>query len=110
VDVTSGNERKALGIRPFALPAAIPDAHVGSGLRIGLSPKQAEALMGPPVYLPIASSLEGQPVLYETRFARSECRLVSLTFIGESLTAFAIWSPAAVSRLGVSCGSVAARS
>ena len=106
VDMTSGNGRKALGVRPFVLPSAIPDAPVGSDLRIGLSLKQADALMGPPVYLPIASSLEGQPVLYETRFARRECRLVSLTFIGESLTAFAIWPPEVVSSLGVSCDSV----
>jgi hypothetical protein len=62
---------------PFSLavlPAAIPDTP-RCDLRIGLSLKQADALMMPPVYLPIASSLEGQPVLYETRFARSACRL-----------------------------------
>jgi hypothetical protein len=102
VDVTLGNE-EALGIRPFVLPAAIPDASVGSDLRIGLSPKQADALLGPPVYLPIASALEGEPVLYETRFTRGGCHVVSLTFIGEALTAFAIWPPDVVDSLGVAC-------
>ena len=45
VDMKSGNEKKALGVRPFVLPATIPDAPVGSDLRIGLSLKQADALM-----------------------------------------------------------------
>jgi putative flavoprotein involved in K+ transport len=106
VDVTLGNEKNALGVRPFALPAAIPDASVGSDLRIGLSPKQVDALLGPPVYLPIASALEGVPVLYETRFTQSGCRVVSLTFIGEVLTAFAISPPNVARSLGVTCSPV----
>jgi hypothetical protein len=97
VDVTSGN-RKALGI---------PDTSVGTDLRIGLSPKQAESLLGPKVYLPISSALEGQPVLYETRFTRGRCGVASLTFIGDALTAFTIWSPEAANSLGVSCSPVA---
>jgi hypothetical protein len=105
-----GNEKKALGIRPFVLPAAIPDASVGSDLRIGLSPKQADALLGPPVYLPIASTLEGEPVLHETRFTHSGCHVVSLTFIGEALTAFTILPPDVVDSLGVACSAVAERS
>ena len=109
VDMASGNERKALGVRPFVLPAAVPDAPVGSDLRIGLSPKKADALLGPPVYLPIASSLEGEPVLYETRFTGSGCRVVSLTFIGEALTAFTIWPPDVVDKLSVTCSSAAER-
>ena len=107
VDMTAGNERKTLGVRPFVLPAAIPDASVGSDLRIGLSPKQADALLGPPVYLPVPSALEGEPVLYETRFTGSGCRVVSLKFIGEALTAFTIWPPETATSLGVSCTSVA---
>jgi hypothetical protein len=109
VDMTSGNEKKALGVRPFVLPPAIPDPSVGSELRIGLSPKQADALLGPPVYLPIASALEGEPVLYETRFTGSGCSVVSLTFIGEALTAFTIWPPDVVDSLRVTCSSVAER-
>ena len=102
VDVRSGNT-KALGIRPLSLPTAIPDASAGSDLRIGMSPKKAESLLGPTVYLPITSALEGLPVIYESRFTRSGCGVVSLTFIGEALTAFTIWSPEAVNSLGVSC-------
>jgi hypothetical protein len=81
VDMISGN-RKAFGIRPFALPTPIPDASVGTDLRIGLSPKQADSLLGPTVFLPITSTLEGQPVRYESRFSRNGCGVVSLTFIG----------------------------
>jgi len=106
--VTSDN-MKAPGIRPFTLPMAIPDASVGTDLRIGLSPKQVESLLGPTVYLPINSALEGQPVLYETRLTRGGCGVVSLTFMGEALTAFTIWSPEAVNSLGVSCSAVAER-
>ena len=108
VDVTSDN-RKAPGIRPFTLPVAVPDTSVGTDLRIGLSPRQAESLLGPTVYLPINSALEGQPVLYETRLTRGGCGVVSLTFMGEALTAFTIWSPEAVNSLGVSCSAVAER-
>ena len=35
-----------------------------------LKSKQAESLLGPMVYLPITSALQGQQVLYETRFTR----------------------------------------
>jgi len=108
VDVTFDN-KKAPGIRPFTLPVAVPDTSVGTDLRIGLSPKQAESLLGPTVYLPINSALEGQPVLYETRLTRGGCGVVSLTFMGEALTAFSIWSPEAVNSLGVSCSAVAER-
>jgi hypothetical protein len=99
VDVISGNA-KVLGIRPFPLPSAISDGLVGNDLRIGLSPKQADLLLGPPVFLPIAAALEGQPVRYETRFSRNGCGVVSLTFIGETLTAFAIWPSQTVGSLG----------
>ena len=100
---------KAPGLRPFVLPSAVPDASVGTDLRIGSSPKQADALLGPIVFLPITSALEGQRVLYETRFTQAGCGVVSLTFIGEALTAFSIWSPEAVNSLGVSCSSTAGR-
>jgi hypothetical protein len=99
VDVISGNA-KVLGVRPFPLPYPIPDGVVGNDLRIGLSPKQAASLLGPPVFLPIESALEGQPVRYETRFSRNGCGVVSLTFIGETLTAFAIWPSQTVGSLG----------
>ena len=46
VDVTPGNG-KALGIRPLVLPTAIPDASAHNELRIGMSPKQADGLLGP---------------------------------------------------------------
>jgi hypothetical protein len=102
VDVTFDN-KKTPGIRPFMLPVAVPDTSVGTDLRIGLSPKQAESLLGPTVYLPINSTLEGQPL------TRGGCGVVSLTFMGELLTAFTIWSPEAVNSLGVSCSAVAER-
>jgi hypothetical protein len=104
VDVTS-DIAKAPAIRPLALPIAIPDAAAGGDLRIGMSPKQADGLLGPPVYLPTTSVLEGLPVLNETRFIRNGCRVVSLKFIGEALIAFTIWSPEAADSLGVSCSS-----
>jgi hypothetical protein len=66
VDVISGNSTP--GVRPFTLPTAY--VSVGTDLRIGLSPKQVESLVGPTVYTPITSTLEGQPVLYATRFTR----------------------------------------
>ena len=84
------------------LPTAILDASVGTDLRIGLSPKQADSLLGPTVFLPITSTLEGQPVRYETRFSRNGCGVVSLTFIGDTLTAFAIWPSQIVNSLGAS--------
>jgi hypothetical protein len=99
VDVISGST-KASVIRPFALPTAIPDASEGTDLRIGLSPKRADSLLGPTVFLPITSTLEGQPVRYETRFSRNGCGVVSLTFIGDTLTAFAIWPSQIVDSLG----------
>jgi hypothetical protein len=99
VDVISGSTKVPV-IRPFALPTAIPDASVGTDLRIGLSPKQADSLLGPTMFLPITSTLEGQPVRYETRFSRNGCRVVSLTFIGDSLTAFAIRPSQIVDSLG----------
>jgi hypothetical protein len=99
VNVISGTT-KALSIRPFALPTAISDASVGTDLRIGLSPKQVDSVLGPTVYLPITSTLEGQPVRYETRFSRNGCGLVSLTFIGDTLTAFAIWPSQTVDSSG----------
>ena len=108
VDVTSGHA-KAFGLRPLVLPTAIPDASVGGDLRIGMSPKQADGLLGFPVYLPTTSTLEGLPVLNETRFIRGGCRVVSLKFVGGALTAFTIWSPEAVNDLGVSCSPVAER-
>jgi hypothetical protein len=105
VDVISG-DAKALGTRPFALPTAIADASVGTDLHIGLTPKQADSLLGPTVYLPITSTLEGQPLRYETRFSRNGCGVASLTFIGDTLTAFAIWPSQTVDSLGV-CNFVA---
>lgn len=71
VDVTSG-KTKAFGIRSLVLPTAIPDASVGGDLRIGMSPKQVDELLGQRVYLPITSTLEGLPVLNETRLARND--------------------------------------
>jgi hypothetical protein len=56
----------------------------------------------------ISLALEGQPVLYGTRFTRGECGVASLTFMGDALTAF-IWLPEAVNSLGVSCIPVAER-
>jgi hypothetical protein len=99
VNVISGTT-KAVSIRPFALPTAISNASVGTDLRIGLSPKQVDSVLGPTVYLPITSMLEGQPVRYETRFSRNGCGLVSLTFIGDTLTAFAIWPSQTVDSSG----------
>jgi hypothetical protein len=86
------------------------DASVGTELSIGLSPIQADSLLGSTVFLPITSALEGQPILYETRLTRSGCGVVSLTFIGEALTAFAIWSPETANSLGISCSPIAEHS
>ena len=108
VNVTS-EDAKVSEIRALTLPTAVPDSFVGTDLSVGLSPKQADALLGPPVYLPTASALEGEPALYETRFTGSGCRVVSLTFIGEALTAFTIWPPDVVDNLGITCSSVAER-
>lgn len=92
VDVRPGDE-KLPGMRHLILPVAIPDASVGTDLRIGLNPKQAASLLGPTAWMATTSTLEGQPVLYATYHERGGPRLVSLTFTGGVLTAFALWDP-----------------
>ena len=92
VDVRPGDE-KLPGMRHLILPVAIPDASVGTDLRIGLNPKQAASLLGPTAWMATTSTLEGQPVLYATHHERGGPRLVSLTFTGGVLTAFALWDP-----------------
>ena len=72
--------------------------------RIGFSPKQAESLLGRMVYC--QSPRRFRDSRSETRFTRDGCGVVSLTFIGEVLTAFTVWSPEAVDDLGVPYTSV----
>jgi hypothetical protein len=99
VDVRPGAERPP-NILHVVLPTVIPDASVGSDLSIGLNPNQAASLLGPAAWAATTSTFKGQPVLYPTYHERSGPRLVSLTFTGGVLTAFAIWSPGATLDLG----------
>jgi hypothetical protein len=102
IDVRPGAERPP-NILHVVLPAAIPDASVGSDLSIGLNLNQAASLLGPAVWAATTSTFKGQPVLHATYYERSGPRLVSLTFTGGVLTAFAIWSPGATLDLGDTC-------
>jgi hypothetical protein len=106
VDVRAGAE-KPPNILQVVLPAAIPDASVGSDLSIGLNPRQAAPLLGPAAWAATTSTFKGQPVLHATHFERDGHRLVSLTFTGGALTAFAIWPPGAALDLADTCCSAA---
>jgi hypothetical protein len=106
VDVRPGAERPP-NILHVVLPAAIPDASVGSDLSIGLNPNQAARLLGPAAWAATTSTFKGQPVLHATHFERDGHRLVSLTFTGGALTAFAIWPPGAALDLADTCCSAA---
>jgi hypothetical protein len=112
VDVRPGVERPA-NILQVVLPAAIPDVSIGSDLRIGLNPNQAVPLLGPTAWAATTSTFKGQAVLHATHLARDGHRLVSVTFTGGTLTAFAIWSPGTALDLGDTllageCGTAAA--
>jgi hypothetical protein len=112
VDVRPGAERPP-SILHVVLPTAIPDASVGSDLSIGLNPNQAAPLLGPTAWAATTSTFKGQPVLHATHFERDGHRLVSLTFTGGVLTAFAIWAPGTALDLGDTllageCGTAAA--
>jgi hypothetical protein len=85
------------------LPAGIPDASVGDGLRIGLSFEQAVSRLGSAVWAPTRSTLKGEPVLYTTYHKRDSTDVVSLTFIGGTLTAFTEWRGNTIPDLGDSC-------
>jgi hypothetical protein len=102
VDVRPGAERPS-NILHVVLPTALPDATVGSDLRIGLNPNQAASLLGPAAWMATTSIFKGQPVLHATYYEHSGPRLVSLTFTGGALTAFAIWPPGAALDLADTC-------
>jgi hypothetical protein len=99
VDVRPGAERPS-NILHVVLPTALPDAIVGSDLSSGLNPNLAASLSGPPAWMATTSTFKGHPVPYATYYERSGPRLVSLTFTGSALTAFAIWPPGAACDLG----------
>jgi|SRR5580704_2697657 len=112
VDVRPGVE-KPTNIPHVVLPTAIPDASVGSDLSIGLNPSQAAPLLGPTAWAATTSTFKGQAVLHATQFERDGHRLVSVTFTGGTLTAFAIWPPGTALDLGDTllageCGAAAA--
>ena len=112
VDVRPGAERPP-NILQVVLPAAIPDASVGADLSIGLNPNQAAALLGPTAWAATNSTFKGQAVLHATHLARDGHRLVSVTFTGGALTAFAIWPPGTAfdsgdTLLAGECGTAAA--
>ena len=112
VDVRLGAE-KPTNITHVVLPAAIPDASVGSDLSIGLNPNQAAPLLGPTAWAATTSTFKGQAVLHATHIERDGHRLVSVTFTGGTLTAFAIWPPGTALDLGDTllageCGTAAA--
>jgi hypothetical protein len=102
LDVRPGAEKPA-DILSLILPAAILDTSVGTDLNIGLNLEQAASLLGPRAWTPTTSTLKGQPVLYATYHERSGHRLVSLTFTGGALTAFAIWAPDTTFHPGDTC-------
>jgi hypothetical protein len=93
VDARLGHD-KPTGLLSMMLPEPISDASVGSQLTIGMSPAQASPLLGP-VESTISFALKGQPVEYVSYRERDGNSLVTATFIGGVLTAFAIW-PASV--------------
>jgi hypothetical protein len=112
VDVRSGAEKPS-DILHVVLPTTISDASVGSNLSIGLNPNQAALLLGPTAWAATTSTFKGQPVLNATHFERDGRRLVSLTFTGGALTAFALWLPSPALDLGDTllagdCGTAAA--
>lgn len=102
VDVRSESEMPH-DILHVVLPARIPDASMGTDLRIGLSPEQATSLLGEAAWTPIHSKFKGQPVLYATHRERGGVRLVSLTFTGGTLTEFTIWPVGDTSESGDTC-------
>jgi hypothetical protein len=81
------------------------DTFIGSDLRIKMSPNKRMRCWVPRSICRLRSAMEGLPVLNETRFIRNGCRVVSLKFISDALTAFTIRSPEAVNSLGMSCTS-----
>jgi hypothetical protein len=91
VAVRLGNE-KPPGITSMLLPAGVPNTSVGGGLAIGLSPAQASQLLGAREST-THFALKGQPVEYALYHERDGSGLVTLTFIGGVLTAFATWPP-----------------
>ncbi len=108
VDVRSGGGERS-DIRRLVLPAAIADASAEKDLSIGLSPEQAAPLLGPEAWMATTSTLERQPVLYATHHERAGPRLVSLTYTGGALTAFAFWSPEALDSAESCCSAAAGR-
>jgi hypothetical protein len=102
VDVRLGNEAPPDILR-VVLPGPIPDASMGTDLRIGLSLEQTASLLGVAAWMPIQSKFKGQPVLYATYHERSGNRLVSVTFTGGMLTAFSIWPTGNTGDLGDTC-------
>lgn len=106
VDVRPGAEKPA-AITRVILPEAVPDAEPGMGLRIGLTQNQAAPLFGPAAWMTTTSSLKAQSVLSATYHERAGCRLVTLTFTGGVLTAFANWYPDRALNLGSNCSSAA---
>jgi outer membrane protein assembly factor BamE (lipoprotein component of BamABCDE complex) len=89
VDVRNGTERPA-DLGRVVLPTAIPDASAGADLRIGMTPAAAATAVGREVRA-VTSLFKGQPVVYADHVARDGNGLVSLTFTGGVLTAFAVW-------------------
>jgi hypothetical protein len=87
VDVRPGHDKPA-GLLRMMLPEPIPDASVGSQLTIGMSPAQAFPLLGP-MESTISFTLKGQPVEYASYRERDGNGLVTATFVGGVLTAFA---------------------
>jgi hypothetical protein len=84
------------GISVASLPArarhsAIPIALARTDLRIGMTPNEAAALLGPLEYSPATTSFKGRQVFYATYSTRDGHRLASLTFTDGVLTAFSIW-------------------
>jgi DNA-binding response OmpR family regulator len=90
VDVKPGDTRPS-DIQRLVLPAAIPIGLAGTNLRIGMTPDEAAALMGPPEYAPTTASFKGRQVFYATYSTRDGDRRASLTFADGVLTAFSIW-------------------
>jgi hypothetical protein len=85
------------------LTEPIPDASMGTDLRIGLSPEQVASLLGVAAWMPFQSKFKGQPVFYATHRERSGNRLVSPTFTGGTLTAFSIWPAGNTGDIGDTC-------
>jgi hypothetical protein len=90
VDVKPGDKRQS-DMQRVVLPAAIPIALARTDLRIGMTPNEAAALLGPLEYAPATTSFKGRPVFYATYSTRDGHRLASLSFTDGVLTAFSIW-------------------